>query len=147
MEASHVVPHRVRQDHHTALAFLQLLGGLHGHGHGTARAATCREGRRGQTRRGAGGCMCTQVWARPHLLWRDPWWMSWVWGAGGPHFSLSVHTLLRLPSAQHCTTKASHGTQSPGAGGRAARARVSLTRWTEAGRAECGIHSPHNSPS
>ena len=58
--------------------------------------------------------MCTQVWARPHLLWRDPWWMSWVWGAGGPHFSLSVHTLLRLPSAQHCTTKASHGTQSPG---------------------------------
>lgn len=112
-EASHVVPHRVRQDHHTALAFLQLLGGLHGHGHGTARAATCREGGRGQTRSG-GSCMCTQVWACPHLLWRDPWWMSWVWGAGGSHFSLSIHTLLRLPSAQHCTTKASHRTQNPG---------------------------------
>lgn len=41
---SHVVPDRVGQNHHTALALLQLLGGLHGHRHRTARAATCREG-------------------------------------------------------------------------------------------------------
>ena len=32
----HVVPHRVRQDDHTALSFLQLLGSLHGHSHGAA---------------------------------------------------------------------------------------------------------------
>lgn len=35
-----VVPHRVRQDDHTALPFLQLPGSLHSHSHGTARAST-----------------------------------------------------------------------------------------------------------
>ena len=44
----HVVAHGVGQDHHAALALLQLLGSLHGHRHGTAGAATCGAGR-GQT--------------------------------------------------------------------------------------------------
>lgn len=40
----HVVPDRVGQNHHAALALLQLLGRLHGHRHGAAGTATCREG-------------------------------------------------------------------------------------------------------
>lgn len=45
--ALHVVAHRVWQDHHAALTLLQLLGSLHGHGHGTASTATCQEARVG----------------------------------------------------------------------------------------------------
>lgn len=61
----HVVAHGVGQDHHAALALLQLLGSLHGHRHGTAGAATCGAERSGSgSDAPAGQRVCTCKRAR-----------------------------------------------------------------------------------
>lgn len=51
----HVVPDGVRADDNTALTLLQLLGCLHSHRHGTARAATCQDTQQGRTIKPRGG--------------------------------------------------------------------------------------------
>lgn len=64
---SHVVPDRVGQEHHAALALPQLLGGLHRHRHGTAGTATCRE-RESAPPASARGC-AQHAWRHRKAAW------------------------------------------------------------------------------